>query len=118
MSEKKGEEDGQLLAMGRDLGAPLARKDRVVDLGRQIFRELPGQAFELAVGLGELVLDRLAMLDRRLVEKLEVRQLLLQGLELGLGGDEGGRFARGSGAGLLLSRVIHGWVILFRRSKA
>jgi hypothetical protein len=72
MSEKKGEEDGQLLAMGRDLGAPLARKDRVIDLGRQIFRELPREPLELAVGLGELVLDRLAMLDRRLVEKREI----------------------------------------------
>ncbi len=44
-----GEEDGQLLAVRGDLDILRAGEDRVVDLRREIFRELLGQRLELLV---------------------------------------------------------------------
>jgi hypothetical protein len=73
-----GEEDGQLLALGRDLGRLLAGEDRIVDLGREVFGQLPRQPLELEVGARQLVLDRLGMLERPVVEELQVRKLLLR----------------------------------------
>src|SRR5690242_11407263 len=58
------------------------------------------------------------MLDRRLVEELQVRELLLQGLQLGFRGKQRGRFPRGLGAGGLLPLVVHGSAILFGRQGA
>ena len=48
-----GEEDGQLLAGGRDLDALRAGEDRIVDLRRKIFRQLGGEKFKLPILLGD-----------------------------------------------------------------
>jgi hypothetical protein len=44
-----GEEDGELLAVRRDLDALGAGEDRLIDLRREIFRELVGERLELLV---------------------------------------------------------------------
>jgi hypothetical protein len=48
-----GEEDGELLAVGRDLHALRAGEDGVVDLRREVFRQLGRERLELLVLLGD-----------------------------------------------------------------
>ena len=48
-----GEEDGELLAVGGHLDALRAGEDGIVDLRREIFRQLGGERFKLLVLLGD-----------------------------------------------------------------
>ena len=59
-----GEEDGQLLAVRRDLDILRAGEDRVVDLRREIFRELGGQRVELLVLLRDDLVGAALLLAR------------------------------------------------------